>query len=455
VTRASRRGITLTEILISILIMGVGMVSLATLFPLGLLRLRDANRMTRSALLAETAMNDISSRNLLSKQSFLNPLHNPFTVFNNVNYDPWVQDTPAPGSQPALLASGFGLPVAYDPLWRASVPNGNYGSNPNFNGVGYYLGSDPSEARFASGLATVRPDPSGGSPSAHGLQRITNFNPFVTPPAAPANNFPVLYPNYSGPGTPNGTIAAIFVSPEDIVFQSKVATAGVESQGISTVVPDMSFTAGQATTNDWRYTWMFTGHQADADGNVFEGEIVIFENRPFSVDPATNQTAPYSGQMTSPGMVTGETVVEAVFGFSPNAPAGYGQGADKLVLLRWPNTMPDPDVRVGSWIADVTYERNIQVSTARFGAGNPLSQQGGVVYPGQRCYWYQIIKRSTAADEGAGAGLNVAGFRAMTVWVSTPLNAKTQLSNGQPVYVNAALVCPYVVNVFPRTIYTR
>ena len=39
---SARSGITLTEILISIMIMGVGLVSLATLFPLGLLRLREA-----------------------------------------------------------------------------------------------------------------------------------------------------------------------------------------------------------------------------------------------------------------------------------------------------------------------------------------------------------------------------------------------------------------------------
>jgi hypothetical protein len=458
-----RRGITLTEILISILIMGVGMVSLATLFPLGLLRLRDANRMTRSALLAETAMNDISSRNLLAKMSFLNPLHNPFSISNSVRYDPWLQDTPAPGQSPVPLAGGFGLPVAYDPLWRASVPNSNYSSNPNFNSVGYYpqpIGSDPSEARFGAGLGTVRPDPSGGSPSAHGLQRITNFSPFATPPAAPSNGFTVLYPNYSGLGTPNSTVAGVFVSPEDVVFQSNVDTKGALDQGISTVVPDMSFTGGAATTNDWRYTWMFTGHQADADGNIFDGEIVIFENRPFSVDPATTQTAPYANQMTTAGIVTGETVVEAVFGFSPNLgpgiTTGYGQGADKLVLLRWPNTMPDPDVRIGSWIADVTYERNPQVANTRFGGGNTLNTNPrDPVYPGQRCYWYQIVKRSTAADESAGNGLNQTGFRCMTIWTGTPLNAKTQLSGGMPVYVNAALVCPYVVNVFPRTIYTR
>ena len=59
-----RAGITLTEILIAILILGVGLVSVATLFPIGLLRLRDAARYSRSAYLAQSAGADMSSRNL-------------------------------------------------------------------------------------------------------------------------------------------------------------------------------------------------------------------------------------------------------------------------------------------------------------------------------------------------------------------------------------------------------
>ena len=51
-------GITLTEILIAIMILGIGLVSLATLFPIGLLRLRDAQRQTRSAYLLESAASD-------------------------------------------------------------------------------------------------------------------------------------------------------------------------------------------------------------------------------------------------------------------------------------------------------------------------------------------------------------------------------------------------------------
>ena len=63
-------GITLTEILISILILGVGLVSLATLFPIGLLRLREAQRQTRSAYLVQSAAADVASRGLLSSNSF-------------------------------------------------------------------------------------------------------------------------------------------------------------------------------------------------------------------------------------------------------------------------------------------------------------------------------------------------------------------------------------------------
>ena len=41
----------------------------------------------------------------------------------------------------------------------------------------------------------------------------------------------------------------------------------------------------------------------------------------------------------------------------------------------------------------------------------------------------------------------------MMIWTGTDLRAKTVLnvSNGQPAVLNAALVSPHVVNVFPRT----
>ena len=69
---------------------------------------------------------------------------------------------------------GYGLPFAYDPLWRLSdlEPGDRTGHLERLLHRAITF-----EARFGSGIGFIRSDPSdGGLPSAHGLQRITNFN---------------------------------------------------------------------------------------------------------------------------------------------------------------------------------------------------------------------------------------------------------------------------------------
>ena len=66
----SRRGITLTVILIANMFLGVGMVSLATLFPIGLLRMRDAARYSRTKVLVDSVSADGTARTLLNPNSF-------------------------------------------------------------------------------------------------------------------------------------------------------------------------------------------------------------------------------------------------------------------------------------------------------------------------------------------------------------------------------------------------
>ena len=109
-------GITLTEILISILILGVGIVSLATLFPIGLLRLREAQRQTRSAYLFQSATADVESHGLLSGNSFLTPdqlnLQFGFNLWfaagnplGSMLYPPLTQDTPYYGGDAYDIAN--------------------------------------------------------------------------------------------------------------------------------------------------------------------------------------------------------------------------------------------------------------------------------------------------------------------------------------------------------------
>jgi type II secretory pathway pseudopilin PulG len=489
-----RPGITLTEILIAIMILGIGLVSLATLFPIGLIRLRDANRSSRSALLSQSAEADLTSRGLLNSKSFpVADLYNYyvntnappwwFTDPNGVNYNPLIQDTPfyggtvydangnllgasalgsiTKGGTSILPLSGPGLPIAYDPLWRYQT--------------GLYI--DPlyqsmPEARFASGIGFIQSDPSdAGTPSAWGLQRLTNFNrPAVM---TVANNVPPT-----------------FVSPEDVVWQDTTnhnyTLAWNPSvslgNGASPVVPDLSIsyvTNGQGTrTNtyqpvlDWRYSWMFTGVQtSSANSACFDGNIVILENRSFGYSAVT-------GPFGSGQLVDGETVVEGIFGYSTNVSVaagykyGYGSGADRTVLLRWSTSVADPVVRAGDWIADVTYERNQQVIynpttgsgrfftqitvsqgvTAITGYPNFTNQLEWDNLPAQRCFWYQVQK---VAQPGPDP-YDPTNLRAMVVYVNQDLQAKTLLQpGGQPWVRNAALIAPNVINVIPKTIFVR
>ncbi len=296
-----RSGITLTEILIAILILGVGLASVATLFPLGLLRLRDAARSTRSAYLMESAAADLVARGLLTSSSFgLADQYN--VVYSNhpaTSPNPWfitVQTTqitiPSPRTRRRSFrigirrnppqhdcchrahnsgnSGGYGLPFAYDPLWRFQTQNPN-----SLTGTaqGYYLNDNNLEARFGAGLGFIRNDPDGNVPSAHGLQRLTNFNrPFVLSGNQPVAVMPV-----------SNDVPKIFVSPEDVVWVENLA-----SNPNSPVLPDLSIAKdllnNAVTINDWHYSWMFTGQQNNASsGSTFDGNIVIFENRPFGI----------------------------------------------------------------------------------------------------------------------------------------------------------------------------
>jgi type II secretory pathway pseudopilin PulG len=490
-----RRGITLVEILISILILGVGLVSLATLFPIGLMRLREAQRQTRSAYLYESAADDVAARGLLKTNSFTYAdLLNAPNGFNRWYYsptlgnfyDPLVQDTsyytgdPFANGPPIYsvgaaspASGGYGLPFAYDPLWRWQTDQANGGIYLNdITSLTYGPNYTP-EARFAAGdaLRTLVPadNDGNGPPSAYGLQRLTNFNrpTYVNsqnkliPAVMPAANF----------------VSTIFVSPEDVVWQEATNTNNIYTIGgvvpgtpvtspPSPVVPDLNTPSSPGKPNsDWRFTWMLTAQQNNAsNGASFDGNIVVFENRPFSLDAI-------SVAGTTVYQAAGETVVEGVFGYSknvvhdPNYGVGYGAGADRTVLIRWNGAaQADPIVKVGDFIADVTYERVQLTATNRFlmfpapvagfgGVPNPLNNGEWDNLPAQRCFWYQVQKITPAqVDPSLGSP-----YRSMVVYVDRKLEARTLLNpnNGNPVYMNAVLVCPYVVNVIPQTFFVR
>ena len=86
-------------------------------------------------------------------------------------------------------------------------------------------------------------------------------------------------------------------------------------------------------------------------------------------------------------------------------------------------------MKAGSWIADVTYERNYQLAVTRF-ANAPESAQ--------RRHWYQVSHASTPAN-ATGTPYQFSTlpgpYRYIQVWLSNKLQDRTLLqvnANGAP-----------------------
>ncbi|WP_435005333.1 type IV pilus modification PilV family protein [Tundrisphaera lichenicola] len=454
-----RSGITLTEILIAILIMGIGLISLATLFPLGLIRLREATRFQRGGMLVQSASDDIEARDLFLKSSFTQTWYgnqDPFTLDANIGAVP--VSTVGPG-----LAPLPGLPVCYDPLWRA-VTNTVPLNDQLYDGTLDYAATyrtRAAEARFGGGIVF---DAGGNAQnpygladtnaSAHGLQRISNFIPWSSTNNTTNFLYPFTYQNPNitlFPTQARDVAADVFTSIDDIVFNS--SESGVT--GPSPLLPDFNLGSGDIPTNDWRFTWFFTGRQVDStNGTMFEGDVVVCDGRPFAFNDVTYSPA-------------GETVVQAIFGYSSNvnnvndptnglnpngiANTGFATGSDRTVLLRWPTSIPDPSIRIGSWIADVTYERFYGRTYGDPAGTSPADILGRVRQsqtPFQRCDWYRVAKRTDPQPDP------VAGYRQIIVTIASPVRTKTLLTTAGasiPGHTNVALIMPSVVNVYPRS----
>ena len=434
----ARSGITLTEILISILILGVGMVSLATLFPIGLLRLRDAQRNSRSTLLYYSAGNDLQARDCFNFASFPSSWYGPtipgtggtasaFVAagYNAQGYDPWAHDPLISGGADVGVTRtiGRGLPVMYDPLWWSVIlPQvAGQASNGTLASTTGPLPASPA-GRFGAATTALHTDSgTGNAASAAGLQRLTNFITLGDPSLFVSQDD--LVTMASGPSSQNTPPTA--TTPGSYDFGSPVLP--VLTYANSSSIP--------RTQNDWSYSWAFTGQRIHVNEfTAYVGSIVVFNNRPFAVGTG--------------GVPAGERVVEGIFGYGRGNAVGVSTGDPRLVLLRWPSSQPDPDVAVGSWLADVTYEQNGTTATSKFTSNPGIGSL-------QRCHWYRVAKRSVPVPDPDAT--NYGGYRRMTVTLAAPVVERTLLTAGSdvPVITNAALLCPSVVNVIPKVVYSR
>ena len=202
--------------------MGVGLVSLATLFPIGLLRLRDAARYSRSTYLAQSAAADlpVAVAALDARRSSITPCYNygqllrplqpvyaghALLLARLAGHGPTAgTPVPTPGSgglsgysvRLAVASRQIRSPscsnpnVSHDQRARApvrlrpalAVPDRQYTRRPASSGYLPVYGSTqaPSRPGSARGSASSANDPDNGRPSAHGLQRHHQLQSPVT-----------------------------------------------------------------------------------------------------------------------------------------------------------------------------------------------------------------------------------------------------------------------------------
>ena len=245
--------------------------------------------------------------------------------------------------------------------------------------------------------------------------------------------------------------------------------------GPSPVIPDLSISDGclgyPTQANDFHYSWMFTGTLVNSSNQAcFDGNIVVFENRPFGISaPSVTPNAPDATSNLQVYQVDGETVVEAIFGHGGNiqhARRGLRRrgAADRLVAVVCERARSRRQGRrldrrhhlraqpVGRLVAVLDRNGSLTPPDNPLGVPNQTNNFEWDNLPAQRCFWYQVQKVSPAVTDPYLGNT----YRSMVVYVNQNLESRTALTAvGTPAVINAALICPSVVNVIPTTIFTR
>lgn len=368
ISKLNRRGITLIEILISIMILGIGMISLATLFPIGLLKMRRAVNDVRGTVIARSALSEVRVRNLLAPP--FGPPAVYFSQYPNTAANLWPGFTTRP-------TVNLGIPVIIDPLWMIQAKPTDY-----FDHFGAYDFVDN-----ASGIAPADGLPDTGAPAGgEGIMRVRGG-----PIAA-------VFPGELE------LMSQIFASADDLIYGEN-ETRIVPLQRINPVAPPYLLPtngtpfAPQSLSRERRYTWLIlarkisAGQFYNAGANGVLGSPTAEDTGPDTDiledvgpdmapntldDPARNMiTAAPEPAPIGPFEVTIIAFYSRDFAlrernFAPLAPWTnanllFRQGSDIVVLPKRAD-LAFPEIPLNSYIMDTTFD------------SAPTGQRNGFVY---------------------------------------------------------------------------
>jgi len=334
----TRTGATLTEVLVAIFVMAIGLLALLTLFPLGALSMAQAIKDNRTAHSGKNAFAIYEAYNSGVAGTTGSGIHNDPFVTNDATFLSYF--TPpnsvavfqgVPGSIPPNSPSYFANPYPGFSQLPTSAPQPG----------GLYLAPDLVTFSFDGASYPIYVDPWGWN----------SLKSSPTAVVANANGVPVPYwtvGNIPVPGTPpNANFPFGGFSSIPRLPLSGLATASLPNQWLDrwcTLSDDITFnedgtpsTTTGAIQRENRYTWAWLLRRPKAnDSTVVDVTVVVYSGRSLTSLGETPFVAginPYTGNATN------------FVWFDPSS---------KFVDIAYSGTKPS--IRTGSWILDATME---------------------------------------------------------------------------------------------------
>ena len=504
--RTARAGITLTEILFAIMVMGVGLLSVLSLFPIGLLNVARAVRLSRAGAYADGVLDDLQNRRLLAKEryrfgpapgTFFNPnirFNNPFIADHGLLRDGIGPEDFSDLGVGFALPGERGLPVVIDPLWirRRVFPTPLPDQSPFLVRPGNRLGVWPPAVPF------------GVVPTNWGLQRVMPTDGINTEALAerlvdasdnvlPLDGVADAYPDWLNPQTllfdlpggfreqylPLSLAQQIFGSRDDIAFQeteeSDLTTLGDEAEQekqwlplYGPPLPDTvaGFRPVGEPLREQKYSSLVTAYLPDAgDPTRYEASVAVFFKRDFF--PTGEQTL-LAYYLPQPGPGAGNLTIPV-------------QPSNQMILM-WPANQQAPEVPREGWLLDASYDAN----ASRWAGPPPIGPGPGRQFWPHRAFWYRIVDRGEPQTgyidaTGTFVTFNLGGAQAVRQLITldrpvrevtptllaantinyvlppnnpnfTPLATQPMDPLASQFSVNVAVIFPGLVSVYERTL---
>jgi prepilin-type N-terminal cleavage/methylation domain-containing protein len=353
----SRRGLTLLEVLISVFIMAIGLMSLAALIPLGQTQVQDGVRADVASAVGRAAYRDLQVRGYLDASKWRNHM---IAANSAYAYDmDRLEVTARPTNPPPFPTTGeipeqyipsgnpldWGNSVCIDPLFisRAAMlaPGGVLANNWRGRKFPYELGNDPDPQATDADPDTI--DGFGDYPNPPRMQRLNiDFSTDAAGQFAAADRIFTWQDDL------------IFNVPEDqglraLVQPLKAGIIGSDGKFQGTPTP---VDVRQAATGD--YSWMFTITpdpsevvQPTSGQRTYTVSTVVFHKR--------NLAPPADAIADREGLPPTERMLYADF----HSSLGMGGGEVRLRLpahagdndkANQPENSDFPNIRPGQWI---------------------------------------------------------------------------------------------------------